>query len=239
VAALVSAGSASAQPAGAARALTPFPQGTCQQQPNDGQERYVMYAAVAQLNRWARAGIPAPSAPRIDIANGAYVTDKFGNALGRGCAPRPWTPRPRPSPAPATPGPARSASCSERPCRWARLSWPRCTRCTATAWRRWRGRRPAPLSPPAVCSGRPRPGQAGPRIRHIQSPGWRLLGPRPSRGQAYFCPVMDAVAAGGGGLIWRGVGPMMMPGPWAGPADRVRPGPGDGQRAGRVLRCLW
>jgi Alpha/beta hydrolase domain len=59
-----------------------FPQGTCKQQPNDGQERYVMDAAVAQLNRWARAGIPAPSAQRIDIANGAYVTDKFGNALG-------------------------------------------------------------------------------------------------------------------------------------------------------------
>jgi hypothetical protein len=59
-----------------------FPQGTCKQQPNDGQERYLMDAAVAQLNRWARAGIPAPSAPRIDIANGAYVTDKAGNALG-------------------------------------------------------------------------------------------------------------------------------------------------------------
>jgi hypothetical protein len=59
-----------------------FPQGTCKQQPNDGQERYVMGAAAAWLNRWARAGIPAPSAPRIDIANGAYVTDKFGNVLG-------------------------------------------------------------------------------------------------------------------------------------------------------------
>ena len=59
-----------------------YPQGTCKQQPNNGQERYVMDAALAQLNRWARAGTPAPQASRIDIANGAYVTDKFGNALG-------------------------------------------------------------------------------------------------------------------------------------------------------------
>jgi hypothetical protein len=59
-----------------------FPQGTCRLLPNEGQERYVMDAAVAQLNRWARTGIPAPRAARIDIRNGAYVTDRFGNALG-------------------------------------------------------------------------------------------------------------------------------------------------------------
>jgi Alpha/beta hydrolase domain len=64
------------------RDLPFYQQGTCAQQPNQGQERYVMDAAIAQLNRWVRAGVPAPHAPRIDIANGAYVTDKYGNALG-------------------------------------------------------------------------------------------------------------------------------------------------------------
>jgi len=59
-----------------------YPQGTCRRMPNEGQERYVMDAALAQLNRWARSGIPAPRAARIDIRNGAYVTDGFGNALG-------------------------------------------------------------------------------------------------------------------------------------------------------------
>ncbi len=64
------------------RDIPDYPQGSCAAQPNDGQERYVMDAALAQLNRWARAGVPAPHAPRIEISNGAYVTDKFGNALG-------------------------------------------------------------------------------------------------------------------------------------------------------------
>jgi hypothetical protein len=59
-----------------------YPQGTCRRLPNEGEERYVMDAALAQLNRWARFGIPAPQAARIDIHNGSYVTDKFGNALG-------------------------------------------------------------------------------------------------------------------------------------------------------------
>src|SRR5215469_1768252 len=59
-----------------------FPQGTCRFLPNEGQERYVMDAALARLSRWARTGIPAPRAARIDILNGAYVTDRFGNALG-------------------------------------------------------------------------------------------------------------------------------------------------------------
>jgi hypothetical protein len=59
-----------------------YQQGTCRQLPNEGQERYVMDAAVAQLNRWVRFGVPAPHAARIDIHNGSYVTDKFGNALG-------------------------------------------------------------------------------------------------------------------------------------------------------------
>ncbi len=64
------------------RDIPTYPQGTCALPPNDGQERYVMDAAVAQLNRWVRAGIPVPHAPLIDIENGAYVTDNFGNALG-------------------------------------------------------------------------------------------------------------------------------------------------------------
>jgi hypothetical protein len=64
------------------RDLPGYNQGTCAFLPNEGQERYVMNAAVAQLNGWARWGIPAPHAPLIDIQNGAFVTDKFGNALG-------------------------------------------------------------------------------------------------------------------------------------------------------------
>jgi hypothetical protein len=59
-----------------------YRQGTCRTLPNEGQERYVMDAALGQLNRWVRLGIPAPRAERIDIHNGSYVTDKFGNALG-------------------------------------------------------------------------------------------------------------------------------------------------------------
>jgi hypothetical protein len=59
-----------------------YRQGTCRQLPNEGQEQYVMDAALAQLGRWARFGIPVPHAARIDIRNGSYVTDKFGNALG-------------------------------------------------------------------------------------------------------------------------------------------------------------
>jgi alpha/beta hydrolase family protein len=59
-----------------------FPQGSCADAPNDGQERYVMDAAVVQLNRWIRTGGPAPHAARIEISGGSYVTDRFGNALG-------------------------------------------------------------------------------------------------------------------------------------------------------------
>jgi hypothetical protein len=64
------------------RDVPSFPDGGCASAPNDGDERFVMDAAVAQLNRWSRTGVPAPSAPRIDISNGAYVTDQFGNAEG-------------------------------------------------------------------------------------------------------------------------------------------------------------
>lgn len=64
------------------RDIPDYPQGSCAAEPNEGQERYVMDAAIAQLNRWARTGVPAPHAARIDIASGQYVTDEFGNALG-------------------------------------------------------------------------------------------------------------------------------------------------------------
>ena len=64
------------------RDIPGYPQGSCADPPNDGQERYVMDAAVAQLNRWVRAGVPAPHAARIEISGGSYVTDQFGNALG-------------------------------------------------------------------------------------------------------------------------------------------------------------
>ena len=59
-----------------------FPQLPCSALPNDGQERYVMDAALAQLNHWALSGVPAAQAPLIKIRNGTYVTDKFGNAVG-------------------------------------------------------------------------------------------------------------------------------------------------------------
>jgi Alpha/beta hydrolase domain len=64
------------------RDVPAFPQLPCSAQPNQGQERYVMDAALAQLNNWARSGTPAPAAPLIKIKNGRYVTDKYGNAVG-------------------------------------------------------------------------------------------------------------------------------------------------------------
>lgn len=64
------------------RDIPGFPQTPCSAQPNSGQERYAMDEAVVQLNRWARGGVAALSVPRIEINNGKYVTDKFGNALG-------------------------------------------------------------------------------------------------------------------------------------------------------------
>jgi hypothetical protein len=59
-----------------------FPQGSCASLPNDGQERYVMDAAVADLSTWARTGAAPRHVPRIKIAGGRYVTDQFGNAEG-------------------------------------------------------------------------------------------------------------------------------------------------------------
>ena len=42
------------------RDIPGYPQGRLRGAPNDGQERYVMDAALGQLNRWARAACPAP-----------------------------------------------------------------------------------------------------------------------------------------------------------------------------------
>lgn len=51
---------------------------------NDGQESAVMSAALARLNHWIGTGVPAPSAPRIDITpDGTTIArDEYGNALG-------------------------------------------------------------------------------------------------------------------------------------------------------------
>jgi hypothetical protein len=65
------------------RDIPSFPQGSCKSQPNDNtDEQYVMNSAVARLARWARTGAPAPSAPRVEVANGNYVRDSYGNVLG-------------------------------------------------------------------------------------------------------------------------------------------------------------
>jgi hypothetical protein len=60
----------------------PFPQ--CDRPVNDGQERYVMDAALAHLNAWVRYGIAPPSAARITIGGTppAMERDQFGNAEG-------------------------------------------------------------------------------------------------------------------------------------------------------------
>jgi len=64
------------------RDIPSYPQGSCRYQPDDGPENYVMNAAVFQLARWARTGVPAPAAPRVEVSNGAYVRDANGNVLG-------------------------------------------------------------------------------------------------------------------------------------------------------------
>jgi hypothetical protein len=64
------------------RDVPTFPNTNCVRTPNDGDERFVMDAGVARLDRWARTGLPAPAAARIDIASGAFVRDQFGNSVG-------------------------------------------------------------------------------------------------------------------------------------------------------------
>lgn len=52
---------------------------------NDGPQRYVLNAAVAQLDRWVRTGIPATRAPRLELdlsGTPSIRRDEHGNALG-------------------------------------------------------------------------------------------------------------------------------------------------------------
>jgi hypothetical protein len=65
------------------RDLPGYPTPACDRPLNDGQERYVMNAAVRDLNRWAGGG-PAPRrAPRVDLTSGGAVArDAYGNATG-------------------------------------------------------------------------------------------------------------------------------------------------------------
>ncbi len=49
---------------------------------NAGPQHYVMNAAVAHLDRWVRDGARPPAAPRLEVADGAFVTDEHGNVRG-------------------------------------------------------------------------------------------------------------------------------------------------------------
>ena len=62
----------------------PVPPADCALPPNSDQENYLMDNALAQLNRWVRTGIPAVSAPRIEVdpTGSNIVRDADGNALG-------------------------------------------------------------------------------------------------------------------------------------------------------------
>ena len=57
----------------------------CNQPLNSGPQQYVVIAAMAQLDRWVRHGIPARHAPRLDLTVGppaAFVHDGLGNVRG-------------------------------------------------------------------------------------------------------------------------------------------------------------
>jgi hypothetical protein len=49
---------------------------------NAGAQHYVMNAAVAHLDRWVRDGTRPPAAPRLELVDGAFVTDELGIARG-------------------------------------------------------------------------------------------------------------------------------------------------------------
>jgi hypothetical protein len=49
---------------------------------NAGPQHYVVNAAVAQLDAWVRDGIRPPAAARLEVRDGAFVTDEHGNARG-------------------------------------------------------------------------------------------------------------------------------------------------------------
>ena len=64
------------------RPFLPLPPDSCALPANGDQENYLMDNALAQLNRWVRIGVPAVSAPRIEVAGSTIVRDADGNALG-------------------------------------------------------------------------------------------------------------------------------------------------------------
>ena len=49
---------------------------------NAGPQHYVMNAAVSHLDRWVRDGVRPPAAPRLEVVDGAFVTDEHGNVRG-------------------------------------------------------------------------------------------------------------------------------------------------------------
>jgi hypothetical protein len=53
-----------------------------EQPPNAGPQHYVINAAVAHFDRWVRDGTRPPSAPRLEVVDGAFVTDTYGNVRG-------------------------------------------------------------------------------------------------------------------------------------------------------------
>ncbi|WP_435747519.1 alpha/beta hydrolase domain-containing protein [Nocardioides sp. SYSU DS0663] len=54
----------------------------CPRPVNRGQQAYVVRAALRHLEAWARGGPAAPSADRLEVADGRFVTDGSGNARG-------------------------------------------------------------------------------------------------------------------------------------------------------------
>jgi Alpha/beta hydrolase domain len=49
---------------------------------NTGPQHYVMNAAVSHFDRWLRDGTRPPAAPRLEMFDGAFVTDEHGNVRG-------------------------------------------------------------------------------------------------------------------------------------------------------------
>jgi Alpha/beta hydrolase domain len=49
---------------------------------NAGAQHYVMNAAVSHLDHWVRDGVRPPSSPKLEVREGAFVTDELGNVRG-------------------------------------------------------------------------------------------------------------------------------------------------------------
>ena len=54
----------------------------CPRPVNNGQQTYVVHAALRHLEAWARGGEAAPFADLLEVVDGAFVTDDVGNARG-------------------------------------------------------------------------------------------------------------------------------------------------------------